>query len=483
MGRAATGAGAGNALIGALVILVSLAGFAVAALTLTMAHKREVTSVSEQSRAFYMAEAGVSRCVLTLTAAAVTGDAVPGSIGSAGAPIALKDGAYWCSLTPNADGSYAVRSTGTADRKLATLEAIVAPNAGGVWDHAIFAGNSEDDPTYALELGGSGAQADDVDGNIYSGNDIEISGDATVSGDVHACGTITGIGGDEGKKHSVPDSAGMDYATNHDFDVAAMFAADGFSSSSGLGGTALQLPEDSPAHIFRLNPNDRLTEIGGTAKDDYFLEDPYEAVTDFTSPGGMSGHTITLSGAPGELGPAGTDKVYYIDGNLWVHNKPFGSMRFKDGGPDGAKLTFIVKGNIYFSDDVLLIDPVKDGVAFIAIKDELEANSGNIYLGDPRYGTLDTMHSYMYAENNFYDNNLDASGSKKVTLFGNMTAGNQVDIQRDFDDGSGTVEHSKLTVNFDNRLSTGALTLPGLPGLGTGSTSFSVVFWREIADL
>ena len=45
----------------------------------------------------------------------------------------------------------------------------------------------------------------------------------------------------------------------------------------------------------------------------------------------------------------------------------------------------------------------------------------------------------MYAENNFYDNNLDASGSAQVTVHGNMTAGNQVLINRDY----GT-QHSKL---------------------------------------
>ena len=39
----------------------------------------------------------------------------------------------------------------------------------------------------------------------------------------------------------------------------------------------------------------------------------------------------------------------------------------------------------------------------------------------------------------------DAAGSKTVTVHGNMTAGNQVRIERDFHG-----QHSKLTVDFDD---------------------------------
>ena len=85
-------------------------------------------------------------------------------------------------------------------------------------------------------------------------------------------------------------------------------------------------------------------------------------------------------------------------------------------------------------------------------------DSGNIYFGDPVFGTLEQMHAFMYAENNFYDNNLTPTGSATVTVHGNMTAGNQVPINRDFGQ-----QHSKLTVNFDDRISVGDLDMPGLP--------------------
>ena len=102
-------------------------------------------------------------------------------------------------------------------------------------------------------------------------------------------------------------------------------------------------------------------------------------------------------------------------------------------------------------------------------------NSGNIYFGDPQFGTLEEMSAFMYAENDFLDNNLSASGSATVTVNGNMTAGNQVKINRDFG-----AQHSKLTVNFDKRLSAGDIVLPGLPRASGVGGSWVLAAWREI---
>ena len=66
----------------------------------------------------------------------------------------------------------------------------------------------------------------------------------------------------------------------------------------------------------------------------------------------------------------------------------------------------------------------------------------------------------MYAENNFADVNLNSNGSSHITVNGTMSAGNQISINRDF--GS---SHTRMDLNFDNRLATGALTLPGVPTL------------------
>ncbi len=112
----------------------------------------------------------------------------------------------------------------------------------------------------------------------------------------------------------------------------------------------------------------------------------------------------------------------------------------------------------------------------IAIKDSAEPDSGNVYFGDPVYGTLEYMDAFMFAENNFLDTNLSASGSATVTVHGNMTAGNQVKIDRDFNGA-----HSKLTVDFDERIVNSSISLPGLPTATAGVAGWTMGSWREVA--
>jgi hypothetical protein len=360
-----------------------------------------------------------------------------------------------------------------------SIEAVIEPVGGGVFDYAIFAGNRSQDPNYSLELGGEDAQADVVEGNVYSGGSVSISGDASVSGGIDATVAIAGSSGNEGISRSLPNIIGMNYEANHDFNVNALFAS-ATPQSDPLGGTAWQVPESNPAHIFRRNPSDRASSTSGTAKDDYFLEDPYESLDGFTDPSGYDGQKISLSGVDGNPGPSGTNKVYFIDGNLWLHNKELRSLQIYNPAPEGARVTFVVKGNIYFSDNLYIDDPSKSGIAFLAINDPDHTDSGNIYFGDPDFGTLEFMQAFMYAENNFFDNNLDESGSAEVVVAGNMTAGNHVDINRDYVDEDGDVQHSRLTVEFDDRISTGALVLPGLPETEGGTAGFRIVSWREL---
>jgi hypothetical protein len=51
-----------------------------------------------------------------------------------------------------------------------------------------------------------------------------------------------------------------------------------------------------------------------------------------------------------------------------------------------------------------------------------------------------------------------------------------VKINRDY----GT-QHSKLTVNFDDRLVSGAVTLPGLPSQSGAAATWLVRGWHEVA--
>ncbi len=213
-----------------------------------------------------------------------------------------------------------------------------------------------------------------------------------------------------------------------------------------------------------------------TVKDDYFLEDPYESMQTGSSVQWSAGSKITLSGLGGEPGVNSNGKVFYIDGNLWIHNKNIFSFSLYNSGPEATKITFVVKGNLYISDNLFYENYNSDAVAFVTIKDSAVSNSGNIYFGDPSFGTLEYMDAFMYAENDFLDNNMSATGSAEVTVHGNMTAGNQVAINRDY----GT-QHSKLTMIWDDRIALGNLTMNGIPTTPVGGgTGWNLLAWMEV---
>ncbi len=459
----------GGALLVALVATIVLSGLAGAMLAVAGAFKRENVAATENSKSMYIAEAGLSIGIASVVAGA------PAGAGSQADPVEFSGGGYWCNVVDNGDSTMTVTSFGVRNGHVRGVEAVMLDGAEGVFNSAVFAGNSSGDPLYDMKFGGTGGQADEIEGNVYSGGNVTIVGDADVSGEIKASGAIAGGTGKEGQSLAVPDIAGMHYETTSDFDVASLFSAATFQASA-VGGSAWQMPESSPAHIFRKNPNDRTTDTSKTAKDDYFLEDPYEAINGSSTLDWQHSTKITLSGVGGEPGVSSTNKIFYIDGNLWVHNR--GAFSFAIVSSDGTpvRVTLVVKGNIYISDNIFYQDADRDGLALIAIKDSGEADSGNIYFGDPSFGTLEEMDAFMYAENNFLDNNLSASGSARVTVKGNMTAGNQVKINRDFG-----AQHSKLTVEFDDRLSAGDMSLPGLPKSTGAGASWSLASWREIA--
>jgi hypothetical protein len=467
-GRRGTGA------VIAVMVIVLLAILSGAMLMTTLRGKGERTASIRQHQATYTADAGISLAITNLTA----GDDTEW-IGTELDPLEFAGGEFWTHVEDNGDATYRVTSSGLARGELQVVEAVLEPTGGGIYDNAVFAGNTDNDPLYTLEMGGSGGEADLILGDIFSGGDVDIVEDATVTGVPRAEGEVHGANGEEGVTQPIPDLAGMNYSATAEVNVSDMFSGpDAYLASDGFGGTAWQMPEESAAHIFRLNPSDRAANTSSTPGPDYFIEDPYEQVRVDRGQDGSDASAITLSGTGDEPGIDGNKKVYYIDGNLWLHNKKTYSFKFEHDEPNGIQVTFVVKGNIYFSDNLFYTDPDVDGVAFIAMKDDNIDDSGNIYFGDPVYGTLEQMNAFMYAENNFYDTNLDAGGSSEVYLNGNMTAGNQVLIERDWDD-----HHTKLTVDFDDRISVGELSMPGLPGnSGAGPDRYLVTYWRELSD-
>lgn len=466
----------GHALVVALVAVAFLALLAGAGLTINQSVSRQIVASGNRSRAMYLAEAGVAETVLALVAAEAIDEEKPNGLGSADAPIEKRGGVYWSEVQDNGDGTVTVRSTGSSNRIVRTVEVVLEETGTGLFDNAVFAGNSSGDPAYELNLGGFGGQADLVEGNLYSGGGITIEGDASVTGGLVANGVITGGLGVEGETQPIPDVTSMNYARNNDYDVAALFAGAVWAADDA-GGSAWQLPEGNPAHIFRKNPSDRSVENAGTTKEDYYLEDPYTPVTKDQNSDGSDPFIITLAGDSGD------HKLFYVDGNLWIHNGPTWSFQFVNENGKPVNVTFVVKGNVTFSDNLFYNDPDNDGVAFIAIEDPAVPDSGNIFFGDPVGGTIEHMDAFMYAENDFVDFHLDKSGSKHVVLNGIMTAGDQVAIERNYVYDDGTTSHSKLEVHFDNRIQLGTIDMPGLPGWkGAQDGGLALVSWREVTS-
>ena len=465
----------GSAVLTAVLVVVVLLTLCGAMLSMALRSKDERGTAVDQHQALFAARSGVAHALVQL--ADQDNPNRNQDIGTSDDRREFGGGTYWVDLQEDQlSGTFLVSSFAQVRGQEEAVEALLSPVGSDIYDHALFAGNVSDDPRYTMELGGSGGQADEVRGDTYSGGNVELTGDASVSGDIRAGGSIEGASGDEGVYQPIPDIAGMDYPNTADFNVASLFRRATYTSDDA-GGRAWQVPESNPAHIFRRNPNDRTSNTHATVKDDYFLEDPYEPVRIDPQMNGTDAYPITLSGVSGEPGVNGNQKVYYIDGNLWIHNRSSFSFEIAHNDPNGVQITFVARGNIYFSDNLFYSNPTLDGVAFIAMTDSAVEDSGNIYFGDPVFGTLEQMHAFMYAENNFYDQNLDASGSQHVLVHGNMTAGNQVLIERDYGRS-----HTKMVVDFDDRISVGDLDMPGLPTTnGDDNVPFVLTAWRRIA--
>lgn len=450
----------GSALLPCLVLSVFAATLAASAFSVVLNQSEESGLYASQVRALYVAEAGVNRSVARLAKELEDGAAISTSLGSEANPMDLGGGRYWVEIDEPTPGTFSIRSHGRARQSRRSLECVINQTPP-IFDFAIYAGNSGEDDSYTMTLRGQGGDRDEINGDIYSGGDIEVLQDATVNGNATAGGTITGTSGTSHKPVPPPDLSAIDYGSIADYDVAAEFDQHSTRRRRRVGivrNYADELSSSNPSHIFRRNPSDRTTETSSTVKDDYFLEDPY-------APNALY---YTVSMTPG----SGDEKIFYIDGNLWIHSNGMLSFKLKDGPGDPVKVTFAVRGNIYLADDFKYEDSDTDAVAFIALKDDAVADSGNIYFGDPAFGTFEEMSGFMYAEDTFHDNNFDPDGTQ---VFGTMSAGNKVSIDRTV--GS---NHSPLTVEFDDRLKTGAIDLPGIPGQ-TGQVELTLSSWTEIS--
>jgi len=458
----------GSILVVVLFANVLIAGLAYGFLVTVGSETRSQQGRTEQAKALYIAESGIADAVANLVPVLVPG--APGRLGSPGAPVGFGGGGYVVDATAEADRTYTVLATASYGRASVTVETRWGREFHPVRDFAIFQGNRSNlvaDPR--LELGGTASTRDIVNGKIYVTGSLHVGGGSEVHGDASATGTITGNPIDGGARPSAPRIQAPDLRAMR-YDEIADFRINATTPFNALG----RLPATDPRHIFVKNFRTDLAATTGFRFDNtnYFLGDPYES-SDISR--------ISVSAA-------GNEKIYFVDGNLWI--EPQGpTSRIVRTPPDGTRITVVVRGNIYFCDDLLYQNPALDAMLFIALTDGESYNdvngnnqydagetilhddgdgvyegpregSGNIHFGDPNGGGLGHVQGFMYADNYFKDHVLNGTSRSPLPfqVTGFMSAGEEVRIRRQF----GT-QHAQMKVNFDPRVVNGGIVLPGFP--------------------
>jgi hypothetical protein len=487
------------------------------------------------------------------------------------------------------------------------LDVILSHKIGGPLASVLWAGNKSGDKGYALQLTGSLANntEDIARGNVYTGQDFSATGDAQLldqngkaPGKVtyknNNSSTVTGpnfVQGSEpdlqinrnfGPSNSELEAeylsgkfnGGRDPSTGVAWvDVAGQFDANAAKHTWVDGSTAMDIMDpNNPAHMFRQNPSSIYSNMNrtqayeytipstsvanprtGKPRSDYYVEDPTSKTVTAPSLTGVPVNGDTTASML-NVQPNGNNAVYYIDGNMRVSGEPIKSYQFNpQAGTGDIKMTFVVKGNVSLTDNLLYPswESTTDAIAIVAVKDadfpnttpadfvpgavsgpltpagtsanafvaqynaragqgrkdglnmpdidlstlagQIKASqeynkvygSGNIYFGDPGSGTVEHFEGFLYAENNFYATNLDTTmksgGTSKLEVFGNMTAGNQVSVDRVVRSDGGYAGYMPLHAIFDPKLQSGRRP-PGLPPDGsTASLEWHIVSWKQSA--
>jgi type II secretory pathway pseudopilin PulG len=183
----------------------------------------------------------------------------------------------------------------------------------------------------------------------------------------------------------------LDKNGNKYIDVKNELTTKGVTNKWKDGSTATDILDvNNPAHIFRKDPGstngqpDRTSvyewAAGKTAKSDFYLEDPTSSNVTQTSLNGTN-HPVNgdVTASMINITDDGNNAVYFIDGNMRVSGEPVKSYQLS---PDPAsvkdplRMSFVVKGNVSLTDNLLLPKWMSktDGVAIIAIEDPAYPN-------------------------------------------------------------------------------------------------------------
>lgn len=343
------------------------------------------------------------------------------------------------------------------------------------------------------------SNADYIEGDVHvNGGNIGVKGMTSIFGNVDASGTVSGDLVSGVKTAGAPPILPPDLSAQ-DYDAMAdlIISSSGSSviQSGPLAGNSPNIfhgPLASSSYVTAIAPN----------FDDH--DRPYIHL------GNSAGSIPVDSRLDGAL--------IVVKGNLWLHETTTLTLKFPDAGA-GTHFTLVVEGNLYIADDVNYGShgggPGNDGMLIIAkgvpgqesytdqngnhawdagepilhddgdgVYEGPREGSGNVYFGDPRFGTGGVTDGFIYAENNAYltSINPNVTGFANATdaiygVGGFLSAGNQL-IMGDRTSGASYVNYR---VKYDDRIATGALKFKGAPGpLGGGFDGLRVLTWREL---
>lgn len=500
----------------AFTFIFTLVGFSMLHLAATeiVLTQKEVNS----TQAFYAAEAGLAELTTRL---------YNKSFGNI-ADTALGEAHYHVDLYDNQDPPYAI-STGKAGNQVKKIKVELSFLASP-YENAIYGGNV-DEKKWTFTLRGQGdplaVGSGEVGGRDVINGNVSVSGDVTLyeessvnpsllpnpynyAGDVDSTGktnildsaSVSGTVTEGAASESHPSLVNMNYAVNNTHNVSKIFSDAGVDWG--------HLPSDNELYnVVVKNPTDRASECKTTVGDDYFLE-----------PASVSNEGAGPKDARTPL-HTGDNRIYYVDGDVWVHSPhTYGFL------VDGT-VTIVVTGDIHISDNIKYAD--SDSVLGLVAVGRYDdsgqlLSGGNIYFGDPRYGTMYTVSALMFAADSFLYNTDSVTGdaaepTSGFSVYGNLNALNQVSIERDWydDDGTGnarpaffdtsfredddddndgrwvdqetgveltddeigSIRHYQMMVTYDDRVRTQNTQPPGLPR-GKGTIFGGLKFWEEI---
>ncbi len=515
----------GTALLLVVIVTLMLLGLAAATLSTTSIRSRAAVSDRLRLEALDAAEAGVALALERIVES--EGRALDpddeGSITAAPLVITLAGGAVTVETEElgsngeddDGDGEVdeedeaavvRIRATGALEAGgepfARTVEVHAVPEDHEAFYKAVFVGNETDAEGYVLHFGpGNGSprapandrtppardgswdtsrhtnNADYVDGDVYVNGTVQVTGQSNVFGDLDATGAVVGrpVSGEstEGvRRITPPDLAAQDYAAQADRVVA-----------EGTPLPAWMRAEEDPSYY------------GGVLGEATAHDRPYFHLGD------ESGDIALQESDSGTL--------VVVKGNLWIHSVRSLTVNFPRD-PD-VHVTLVVEGNVYVADDVEY-DGEDDGLLIIAKSPDGEESytdlnrnyrwdegepvlnddgdgrydgpvegSGNIFFGDPRFGTGGVTDGYLYAQNNVYLVNEGTEGrygsdERVWGVQGFLSAGNLIDLG----DRRGGRNYENFRVRYDTRFR--RLDFKGVPGPvgGGGLSTLTVVAWREL---